>query len=435
MTMTSPSGIFFGIIHVTTNFGLVIMDTGFFVKAFAASPRAVVPGYVIGGIAYFAIPWALGTLMSSVAWGLQDQPVWPTYPRAMSAQEVSSGLVLPYAAIAIAGKGGAIAVLLITFMAVTSTLSAQIIAVSSIISFDIYRRYVNRAATDRDVIRWSHYGVIIFGMIAAAFSTLLYYVGVDLGWTLYMLGVVTCPGIFPTVFTILWRQQSKLAAIIAPLLGMATGISVWLGSASALYGTVSISSTGQLLPCMYGCLASTFSPLPYSIIITIFKPQNFDWNDFLTEKLAFGESSPGTSIVEEEIVDTEQEPTSRSDPRWFPYMRRWTIIAAVWSVATFLGHFVLWPLPMYAAKYTFSKNFYSAWLVISIIWLWGTLFVAGFYPIIDGRKQIFLIVNSLRGGSKSSEHRNESTPKGEVSGSSSTQDSAVASVSIPFPEK
>lgn len=376
--MTSKSGIFFGIIHVTTNFGLVIMDTGFFVKAFAASPRAVVPGYVIGGIAYFAIPWALGTLMSSVAWGLQDQPIWPTYPRAMSSQEVSSGLVLPYAAIAIAGKGGAIAVLLITFMAVTSTLSAQIIAVSSIISFDIYRCYANKNATDRDVIRWSHYGVIIFAIIAAGFSTMLHYVGVDLSWTLYMLGtcishsyfklsqhkltlvpgVVTCPGIFPTVFTILWRQQSKPAAIIAPLLGMATGISVWLGSASALYGNVSIKSTGELLPCMYGCLASTFSPLPYSIIITLFKPQNFDWNDFLTEKLAFGDSSdsPPTSSIVDEIADTEKEPTSRSDPRWLPYMRRWTTIAAIWSAATFLGHFVLWPLPMYAAKYTFSKT-------------------------------------------------------------------------------
>ncbi|KAG4433201.1 hypothetical protein IFR05_011309 [Cadophora sp. M221] len=437
MTMTSKSGIFFGIIHVTTNFGLVIMDTGFFVKAFAASPRAVVPGYVIGGIAYFAIPWALGTLMSSVAWGLQDQPIWPTYPRAMSAQEVSSGLVLPYVAIAIAGKGGAIAVLLITFMAVTSTLSAQIIAVSSIISFDIYRCYANKKATDRDVIRWSHYGVVIFAIIAAAFSTMLHYVGVDLSWTLYMLGVVTCPGIFPTVFTILWRQQSKPAAIIAPLLGMATGISVWLGTASSLYGNVSIKSTGELLPCMYGCLASTFSPLPYSIIVTLFKPQNFDWNDFLTEKLAFGDSSeppPASSIVEE-VSHIEREPTSRSDPRWLPYMRRWTTIAAIWSAATFLGHFVLWPLPMYAAKYTFSKNFYSAWLVISIIWLWGTLFVAGFYPIIDGRKQILSIIRSLCTGGRAKDGQGGRKSEGGVSGTSSTPESAVASVSIPFQEK
>lgn len=59
LTMTSKGGIEFAIIHLVTNFGLVIMDTSYFIKAFAASPRAVVPGYVIGGIAYFSIPWAL----------------------------------------------------------------------------------------------------------------------------------------------------------------------------------------------------------------------------------------------------------------------------------------------------------------------------------------------------------------------------------------
>ena len=106
----------------------------------------------------------------------------------MTATEVNNGLVLPYAAFTIAGNGGAAAVVLITFMAVTSTLSAQVIAVSSIISFDIYRTYIKPLATDTDVIRWSHYGVVFFAFFAAAFSTMLHYVGIDLGWTLYMLG-------------------------------------------------------------------------------------------------------------------------------------------------------------------------------------------------------------------------------------------------------
>ena len=57
------------------------MDTSFFVKAFAASTAAVVPGYVIGGIAYFAVPWCLGTLMSFVAIGLEGDPRFPTFPR------------------------------------------------------------------------------------------------------------------------------------------------------------------------------------------------------------------------------------------------------------------------------------------------------------------------------------------------------------------
>lgn len=184
------------------------MDTSYFIKAFSANPAAVVPGYTIGGIAYFAVPWALGTLMSSVALGLENNPVFPTYPRVsilgnmdhrslsadspilqqMTTSEVSAGLVLPYAAVTVAGKGGAAAIVLITFMAVTSTLSAQVIAVSSIISFDIYREYFNKGASDLQVIRWSHFGVIFFSLFSAGFSTMLHYVGIDLNWTLYMLG-------------------------------------------------------------------------------------------------------------------------------------------------------------------------------------------------------------------------------------------------------
>lgn len=314
------------------------MDTGFFAKAFSAAPQAVVPGYVIGGIAYFAIPWCLGTVMSFAALALEDTSRFPTYPRRMSTTEISNGLVLPYAAIAIAGKGGAVAVLLITFMAVTSTISAQVISVSSIISFDIYRRYINRAATDRDAIRWSHIGVVFFGLFSASFSTALYYGKVDLGWTLYMLGVLTCPGIFPTVFTILWKKQSKAAAVISPLLGLATGIAVWLGSASALFGEITVSSTGQTLPCVYGTVASAFSPGVYSVVISLIRPDNFDWAEFRNERLAF--DPPQTADSSQSSVQVEAEKSTYAADK--ARLKHWGKIAAVWAAATFFGHWVLW---------------------------------------------------------------------------------------------
>ena len=57
------------------------MDTGYFLKAFAASPSAVVPGYVIGGVSYFSIPWSLGTVVGMASLGLEALPIFPTYPR------------------------------------------------------------------------------------------------------------------------------------------------------------------------------------------------------------------------------------------------------------------------------------------------------------------------------------------------------------------
>lgn len=190
------------------------MDTGYFTKAFAASPESVLPGYVIGGISYFSIPWALGTVMGMVALGLETKSVFPTYPRvspagswkvsrklilwpqAMSSTEVTNGLALPYAAIAVAGKGGAVATLLMTFMAVTSTLSAQVIAVSSIVAFDCYRTYFNPSATNKEVILWSRIGVVLFGLVAAGLTALFHYVGIDMGWTLYMIGMLRKTEVF-----------------------------------------------------------------------------------------------------------------------------------------------------------------------------------------------------------------------------------------------
>jgi glutathione S-transferase len=52
---------------------------------------------------------------------------------------------------------------------------------------------------------------------------------------------------------------------------------------------------------------------------------------------------------------------------------------------------------MYASKYVFGKTFFVAWIVIAIIWVWGTMFVAGFYPIIDGWPQLKKVYKGLRG--------------------------------------
>lgn len=344
----------------------------------------------------------------------------------MTSSEVSNGLVLPYAAMTIAGKGGAAAVLLITFMACTSTLSAQVIAVSSILSFDVYREYFRKKATDRDLIRSSHFGVIFFAAFSAGFSTMLHYVGVDLGWTLYMLGkwpqnlifgahltsyhigVVTCPGIFPMVFTILWKRQSKAAAILSPILGLATGLGVWLGTASHYGGAVSVTTTGEILPCVYGTVASCFSPIVYSVLITLVRPQNYDWDEFKKVKLALEKLDSDLTMTHHGESADRRDPGgledggARSAAFDAKELKRWGFVAAFWSVATFLGHWVLWPLPMYGSGYVFGKKvsfsrvvlcqnsltwfpqFFIAWVVVGIIWLWGTMLVAIFYPIVDG---------------------------------------------------
>jgi Na+/proline symporter len=92
------------------------MDTGFWQKGFSADVASAVPGYVLGGVASFSVPWAVGTIVGLAGLALERTPGFPTYPNAMTAAEVSNGLVLPYVAQTVAGKGGAAAILLSIFM-------------------------------------------------------------------------------------------------------------------------------------------------------------------------------------------------------------------------------------------------------------------------------------------------------------------------------
>jgi Na+/proline symporter len=107
-------------------------------KAIAASPVHALPGYIIGGLSWFAIPWLCATTLGLAALALQSTEYFPTYPEVMDEAAISAGLTLPYAAVALLGSGGAVATLLIVFMAVTSSFSSQLIAVSSILTYDIY---------------------------------------------------------------------------------------------------------------------------------------------------------------------------------------------------------------------------------------------------------------------------------------------------------
>lgn len=128
----------------------------------------------MGGLSWFAIPWLTATTMGLSALALETNPVFPTFPSRMPDGDVTAGLVLPDAAVALLGKGGAVASLLLVFMAVTSASSAEYIAVSSIFTYDIYQTYFNPKASGKRLIYMAHVCVVVYAILLAAFSTGLY---------------------------------------------------------------------------------------------------------------------------------------------------------------------------------------------------------------------------------------------------------------------
>lgn len=222
------------------------------------------------------------------------------------------------------------------------------IATSSIISFDIYGTYINKTPTNKQLIRWSHIGVVSTSLVISTLATAFHYGGVDMTWLLYAIGNVINPGVFPTCFALFWKGQSRAAAIVSPIVGMVCGFAAWFGTAYAYYGEISITSTGGTMPCLCGCVTSFIIPLPVSLLISLVKPESFDWAAFRQIRKVGADAG--------NAEQDQEDDKSWLSPERVQYMKRMSRWAAFWSILTITGHILLWPLPMYGAKMVFSKG-------------------------------------------------------------------------------
>lgn len=414
-----------------------LKDTAFWQKSFAAEVKATVPGYNLAALAIFAVPWAMGTVMGLTARAFQNTDVYPFLPDGFSSAQVNAGYVMPYTIHALLGAGGSAGMLLLLFMAVTSTVSSSMVAVSSILAYDVYRMYFNPRATDRQTVTASHLGVLVHGVVVTGVTLGLNYAGADVNWLLYTMNMIICPGIFPLILTIIWSRQSKAAAVASPIGGMACGLAVWLATTWKIYGAINMNTTAQAEPCLYGALTATFAPALFSVLISYLGPKEvFDWNEFLRIELvednekktaksvaspSSGSGTPAPGPVAEksgleirpaaEDTDTEKagSPTgvasssSSSKELVHPFdaetlasLYRWYKIA--WAFLAFIVTitFVAWPLPLYR-NYIFPPKFFGGWVTMAIVWQFFALGAVVVYPIYDGWGEISKVARGLWG--------------------------------------
>jgi urea-proton symporter len=287
LTMRSREGAIFFVINIVGNFGTVFCDNGYYNKAIAAHPVHALPGYVAGGLSWFAIPFIAATTMGLAALALEGNPVFPTYPDRMDPADVSAGLVLPAAAVAMLGSGGAAAALILVFMAVTSASSAELIAVSTLFTYDVYQTYFKPNASGRTLIYISHAAVVAYAVIMAALSTGLYYASISLGYLYLLMGVIISSAVLPAALTLLWSRQNWWAATLTPPLGLAVSLIAWLVTAKKESGVLTVDSTGANNPMLAGNVAALLSPLVFIPVLTYaFGADNYDWRSMKEIKKA-----------------------------------------------------------------------------------------------------------------------------------------------------
>ena len=124
-----------------------------------------------------------------------------------------SGLVPAAVAVHLYGQGGAVLLLIMIFMAVTSTGSAEQLAVSSLISYDVYKGYYNKKATGKDVIAVSRITVVVYGFFMGFLAVALFRAGLSLDFVYRFMGVVIGSAVFPIYACLTWAKCTATAAI------------------------------------------------------------------------------------------------------------------------------------------------------------------------------------------------------------------------------
>lgn len=181
---------------------------------------------------------------------LTTQPSFPTYPEPLSAAAVGAGLPAPSAAAALLGKGGAALMLILLFLAVTSALSAELVAVSSLFTCefglfcfgeeddrrrwlrstrykhagdyvtdppsptdDIYVPYINPRASEKQILAVDHVAIILWGLCSGVLGVVFFYAGISMGWLYEFMGVVLGGAVCPIALAIMSSKANKWGCI------------------------------------------------------------------------------------------------------------------------------------------------------------------------------------------------------------------------------
>lgn len=181
------------------NFGTVFVDQSYWQSAIAAKPTSAHKGYLLGGLVWFTIPFALATSLGLCAVALQ-LPI--------SSSEAGSGLVPPAVATHLFGSFGSVMMAVMLFMAITSTGSAEGIAVSSLVTYDIYKTYINPKCTGQQALFISKVVVVVFGLLMGGLGVALNYMGLNLGWVYQFMGNAIGSAVVPLWNLLMWKKAN-----------------------------------------------------------------------------------------------------------------------------------------------------------------------------------------------------------------------------------
>ena len=363
----------------------VFGDPGYSQRAIASDATSVFQGYLMGGLCWWIIPMGLGSSAGLACRALLTNPTFITYPNELTSEEVNSGMPVIYGMYMILGKSGAAAGLLMLFMSVTSATSAELIAFSSVTTYDIYRIYVNPNATGRQLVRVSHLSVIFFALFMGVLAIVFNYIGVTVGWLLSFIGIILSPEVGAVTMMLFWPKMTKLGLLIGAPLGTLTGIACWVGSSYSFSGVVDKNTLMVSKATFIGNIVALSSAPIYIAILSYLKPDEIPFDLTLLGK-GIKMADDCDKEEAEAVVITGDDLKTLKRQGWASVFVNFFILLIVYVMITCI---------LFGINKDFSKSSFTAWIVICLIWVIVAAAYIILLPLYQGRHSLMFVISHL----------------------------------------
>ncbi len=366
VTITALSGITFGIINTIGNFGTVFLDQTYWQRAIAVNYKSAGSCFITAGLAWFAIPVCVATVlgMGGLLLGINVG---------------DSTAIAPLTAYNIAGNIGGFDFLVMLFMAIISTGNSESVAVASIVANDIYRLNIKPQATDKQILGIARLTTCLFGIVVGILSFCLFSIGIQVYFLYLAMGIFLGSAVFPIVLGIMWKRLSSFGAFWGTLLGFISGIIVWIIIASVQDESSLIAAIGKIVPMAYAnCTVILVSGIVCLIDGYLLNNKHFDFSKIHLRISSF--------LQRQEIDNMKglrpilKHGYFENVYRYFKTDGRKTILLAIYIS---LAMEIIFPGAMYLSGFNFNEGFFSYWIIGTLVWL---MFSAGYtvlVPIID----------------------------------------------------
>jgi hypothetical protein len=273
------------------------------------------------------------------------------------------------------------------FNAITSTGSAEGLAVSSLVVYDIYRPYINPEATGRQILWLSKVVIVVFGASMGALAVGLNTMGLNLDFVYLFMGILIGSAVVPLWNMLMWRKANAAGAVAGAWGGMLLAVLSWLATAFLRDGEISLTTLGKNEPMLVGNIVAIGSSALIHVACSLARPQNYDF-----------ESMRAIEVLDQAINEEGTAAQSRDKETEIPdegldEAKRWIIKRGFGFSALVIFVF---PLLCLAAG-VFSRAFFSLWVFVTLVWGFAAAAVVICLPVWESRAALSSVVMAIIG--------------------------------------